>query len=74
MALRLGIQLKGFGYFTAFRPASNDEENHPHEKRRKKQIGKRSEKLNLIFFIKRFSHLDVRLSLSQVNTVKIPPM
>lgn len=74
MAWPLGIKLEDSRYFTAFRPASNDEEDSPHEKKEGKKMGKRSEKLNFIFLMKGFSYLDVCLSLSQVITVKIPPL
>lgn len=45
MAWPLGIRLEGSRYFTAFTPASNDEENHPHEKKKAKINGKKKQQI-----------------------------
>lgn len=45
MAWPLGIKLEGSRYYTAFRPASNDKENHPHEKKKEKINGKKKREI-----------------------------
>lgn len=45
MACPLGIKLESSRYFTAFRPASNDEENLPHKKKKEKINGKEKQEI-----------------------------
>lgn len=68
-----GIKLAGPGYFIAFRPASNDKEKHSHEKIKGKINGKEMWEIRFHLSHERLLYLDVCLSFSGVNTVRIPP-